>query len=94
MQIVKLLGDKVLIRRDEAAKVTSGGIIMPEVAQEQNRKPTGVIVHIGNGDKAVSSGLKAGDRVWFAQGFANEIDLGGEKLYDVDLGGIVAVVEG
>ena len=65
------LGDRVVIERDESEETTSGGIVLPDAAQDKPAR--GRIVSVGNG-KLLDDGtrgqlqVKAGDRVIFSIG--------------------------
>lgn len=59
------LGDRVLVRRLEAKLVSTGGVLLPEIAAE--RPAEGIVVAVGDGlpDKPMS--LKEGDHVLFGK---------------------------
>ena len=44
---VRPLGDKILVKRDEAATKTDGGIYLPESAKDKPKQ--GKVVALGNG---------------------------------------------
>ena len=44
---IQPLGDKVLVKRLEAADVTSGGIVLPDSAKEKPRE--GTVIALGDG---------------------------------------------
>src|SRR5438552_1918653 len=77
------LQDRVLIRRVEPETKTSGGIFIPDTAQE---KPVeGEVIAVGPGIRDEHGRLhpldvKAGDRVLFGKWSGNEIKLDGEEL--------------
>jgi len=56
---IKLVGNRVVVRRQEA-KTTRGGILLPEAAQEKSRQ--GEVVAVGTGNLSP----KVGDRVLFS----------------------------
>ena len=58
MKIVPL-GDKVVVRRLEAEEVTSGGIVLPDAAQEKPKQ--GRILSVGDG-KLLPDGTRAKPR--------------------------------
>jgi chaperonin GroES len=89
------LQDRVLIRRVEPETKTSGGIFIPDMAQE---KPVeGEVIATGPGNRDEQGKLhpldvKAGDRVLFGKWSGNEIKLDGEELVimkESDLMGVV-----
>ena len=62
------LGDRVLIKQDEAEEKTASGLIL---ASESKEKPQrGVVIAV----------VKPGDHVVFAKYGTNEIEVEGEKL--------------
>ncbi len=76
------LGNKVLVKRDEAESVTDSGIVLPESAKD--RPKTGVVQAVGEGNLNTETGerepltLKKGDRVIFSSYAGTEINLEGE----------------
>ena len=90
------LQDRVLIRLVEAEAKTSGGIIIPDTAQE---KPTeGEVVAVGSGARDEDGKLhpldvKAGDRVLFGKWSGTEIKLDGEDLMIMKEADIMGVIE-
>jgi chaperonin GroES len=90
------LQDRVLIRRIEPEKKTSGGIFIPDTAQEKPME--GEVVAVGPGardeaGKLVPLDVKAGDRVLFGKWSGTEIKLDGEDLMimkESDIMGVVA----
>jgi len=90
------LHDRVLIRRIESEEKTSGGIIIPDTAQE---KPSeGEVIAIGPGGrdesgKLVPIDIKAGDRVLFGKWSGTEVKVDGEDLLimkESDIMGVIA----
>ena len=82
MAKVKPLGDRVLVKRIEAAEKTAGGIVLPDAAKEKPKE--GEIVAVGEG-KLLDSGkrselqLKVGDRVLFSSYAGTEVKIDGEE---------------
>jgi len=89
------LHDRVLVRRIEADQKTSGGIIIPDSAQE---KPSeGEIVSVGNGSKAedgtvTALDVNAGDRVLFGKWSGTEVKIDGEDLLIMKESDIMGVI--
>src|ERR671911_455898 len=77
------LHDRVVIKRIEAEEKSSGGIIIPDTAQE---KPSqGQIIAVGPGGrdeagKLIPIDLKVGDRVLFGKWSGTEVKLDGQEL--------------
>jgi chaperonin GroES len=90
------LHDRVMIRRVDAQGKTTGGIIIPDTAQE---KPVeGEIVAVGPGardDKGtvVPLEVKAGDRILFGKWSGSEIKLDGEDLLIMSESDIMGIIE-
>jgi chaperonin GroES len=80
---IKPLRDRVLIKRVESEEKTSGGIIIPDSAQEKST--IGVVVEVGSGKvledgKVLPNDVKKGDRVVFPKYSGSEIDVKGEQF--------------
>ena len=80
---LRILQDRVLVRRVEPEVRTAGGIFIPDTAQE---KPTeGEVVAVGPGvrdeeGKVHPLDVKSGDRVLFGKWSGTEVKLDGEDL--------------
>lgn len=77
------LGDKVVLRRQQAADTTAGGIVLPDTAKDKPQK--GEVVAIGDGHTRddgtkVALTVKEGDRVIFSSYAGDEIKVGEEEL--------------
>ena len=77
------LQDRVLIRRVEPETKTSGGIFIPDTAQEKPME--GEVVAVGPGAHDQTGALhpldvRAGDRVLFGKWSGTEVKLDGEDL--------------
>jgi len=94
---IKPLHDRVLVRRVEEDKKSSGGIIIPDSAKE---KPTkGEIVAVGNGardenGKVIPLDVKVGDIVLFAKWGGTEIKVDSEELLIMKESDILGIIEG
>jgi chaperonin GroES len=91
------LHDRVVVRRLAAEEKTSGGIIIPDTAQEKPME--GEIVAAGPGardeqGKIVALEVKAGDRVLFGKWSGTEVKLDGEELLIMKESDLMGVVEG
>jgi chaperonin GroES len=90
------LQDRVLIRRVEQEAKSSGGIIIPDTAQEKPMQ--GEVVAVGPGARGEDGKLhpldvKAGDRVLFGKWSGTEIKLNGEDLMIMKESDIMGVLE-
>lgn len=94
---IRPLHDRVLVRRTEEERTSSGGIIIPDSATEKPNR--GDIIATGNG-KITDSGdiramdVKTGDTVLFGQYAGTEVKVDGEALLMMKEEDILAVIEG
>ena len=90
------LQDRVLLRRIEPEEKTSGGIIIPDTAQEKPME--GEIVAAGPGARnergeIMPLGVKPGDRVLFGKWSGVEVRVAGEELLVLKEADLMGVVE-
>ena len=91
------LHDRVLIRRVEQEAKTTGGIIIPDTAQEKPME--GDVIAVGPGARGDNGkvhplDVKAGDRVLFGKWSGTEVRLDGEELMIMKESDIMGLVEG
>jgi len=91
------LHDRVVIRRVRAEEKTSGGIIIPDTAQEKPME--GEVVAVGSGARneqglIVALEVKAGDRILFGKWSGTEVKLDGEELLIMKESDIMGIIEG
>jgi len=72
---LKPIGDRIIVRRQAAEEKTSGGIILPDTAQ--NKPQRGEVIAVGPGKlkkdgKRAAMQLKAGDQVLFTSWAGDE----------------------
>ena len=89
------LQNRVLLRRVDQEAKTSGGIIIPDTAQEKPME--GEVVAVGPGARAKDGALhpldvKSGDRVLFGKWSGSEIKLDGEDLMIMPESDILGVI--
>jgi chaperonin GroES len=93
---VKPMDDRVLIKQCEAEEVTSGGIVLPDSAQEKPQR--GKVVAVGVG-KLLDSGergsmtLKKGDEVFYGKYSGTEIKIDGSEYVLIRESDVLAVLE-
>lgn len=80
---IEPLGDRILVKADDAMRMTKGGIALPDNALEKSK--TGVVVAVGPGrllDSGERSGipLNEGDRVLFNEYAGTLVKIGEEKF--------------
>jgi len=94
---VRPLGDKILIKRDEAATKTDSGLYLPESAKDTPR--TGVVKAVGQGRLNKDTGdyspfsVKKGDRVLFNSYAGTEVKIDGEELILMNEESILALID-
>jgi chaperonin GroES len=81
------LGARVLVRRIGEESVTSGGIIIPELAREKPQE--GEVTAVGPEVRD----LKVSDRVLFGKWSGTEVRAGGHDLLIMAEGDIMGVIE-
>jgi chaperonin GroES len=91
------LHDRVVIRRVLAEAKTSGGILIPDTAQEKPME--GEVVAVGPGARneqglIVALGVTAGDRILFGKWSGTEVKLDGEELLIMQESDIMGIIEG
>ena len=92
----KPLHDRVVVRRVENDEKTSGGLIIPDSAQEKPAE--GEVVSVGNGaidekGNRMPMDVKAGDRILFGKWSGTEVKIDGEDMLimkESDILGIMA----
>jgi chaperonin GroES len=90
------LHDRVMIRRIDPAAKTTGGIIIPDTAQEKPME--GEVVAAGPGARnekgaLVPLSVKPGDRILFGKWSGTEIKLDGEDLLIMTESDIMGVID-
>jgi chaperonin GroES len=91
------LHDRVMVRRLNAEEKTSGGIIIPDTAQEKPME--GEVVAVGPGvrneqGQLVAPDVGAGDRILFGKWSGTEVKIDGEALLIMKESDIMGIVEG
>jgi chaperonin GroES len=91
------LHDRVVICRVNAEEKTTGGIIIPDTAQEKPME--GKVVAVGPGTRneqgqLVPLGVKAGDRILFGKWSGTEVKLDAEELLIMKESDIMGIIEG
>ena len=89
------LHDRGLIRRVDQEAKTTGGIIIPDTAQEKPME--GDVIAVGPGargedGKVQPMDVKAGDRVLFGKWSGTEVKLDGEDLIIMKESDVIGVI--
>lgn len=97
---IKPIGDRVVVRRltdEETGTKSASGIIIPDTVSKE-KPEQGIVVAVGlgkwdeDGEKRVPMDVKVGDRVVFSKYGYDEVKVGGEELYIVSSGSILAIL--
>ncbi len=94
---IRPLGDKILVKRDEAQTKTDSGIFLPESGKEKPK--TGVIHAVGSGALNTDTGeriplsVKPGDKIIFTSYAGTEVKLGIDELLIMSEDDILAVID-
>lgn len=87
---IKPLADRVLIEPTEAEAKTSGGIFIPDSAQEKPQK--GKVIAVGPGTKDVEMEVKAGDTVLYGKYSGTEINVDNKDYLIMRQSDIIAIL--
>jgi chaperonin GroES len=93
---IRPLGDRVLIKTEEAKETMKGGIIIPDSAKEKPQE--GAVVAAGPG-KILEDGkirpmsVKKGDKVIYSKYAGSEVKLDGEEFLLMREDDILGIVE-
>lgn len=96
-QSVRPLGDKILVKRDEAASKTESGIFLPESSKDKPK--TGIIEAVGTGALNTETGeriplsVKKGDKIIFSSYSGTEIKLEGGEFLMMSEDDVLAVID-
>ena len=85
---LKPLGNRVVLKHQEAEEKTQSGIILPDSAKEKPQ--TAVVIAVGPGKEMQ---VKEGDRVICTQYAGTEIKVDDEEYVIVSQNDIIAIVE-
>ncbi len=89
------VGEKIVVKRLNTEEKTSGGIVLPDVAQKRPRQ--GRVLSIGDG-QLLPDGTRAshqvgeGNRVLFGDYAGTEVKVNGEELLIMSESDVLAVV--
>jgi len=94
---VRPLGDKIIVKRDEAESVTDSGIYLPESAKDKPKQ--GKVIALGNGNLNKETGervpftVKKGDEVIFSSYSGTEIKIDGEDMLIMTEDDILGIID-
>lgn len=93
---IQPIGNRVLVKPDEIEEKTSGGLVLPPSASEDQKPETGTVVKLGRGKvdgKEVSFEVSVGDRVYFKKYSPDEILIDGDKYLLLNEEDILAIIK-
>ncbi|MBL9119973.1 MAG: co-chaperone GroES [Phycisphaerae bacterium] len=94
---VRPLGDKILVKRDEAATKTESGIFLPESAKDKPKR--GKVIAVGDGilnkdnGQRIPFSVKKGDSVIFSSYSGTEVKIDGDAFLIMTEEDILGVIE-
>lgn len=88
---VKPLGERVLLKKEEAEEKTASGIILTGNAKEAPQWAT--VVAVGPGTDEVKMEVKKGNKVLYSKYAGTDVKLDGEELLLISQKDILAIVE-
>jgi chaperonin GroES len=94
MNIVPI-GDNLVVKRLAAEEVTTGGIVLPDAAQQKPQQ--GRVLSVGDGPllpsgKRAQPEVQEGDRVVFGSYSGHEVTVDGEPLLILRLRDVLAIL--
>jgi chaperonin GroES len=93
---LKPLDDRIVIKQSDAEEKTSGGIILPDAAQEKPQ--IGKVVATGPGKllddgKRGKMSVKEKDKVIYAKYIGSDVEIDGEKYVILKESDVLGIVE-
>jgi chaperonin GroES len=94
---MQLLGDRVLVRPEEALKKTASGILIPDAAQKE-KATRGTVLAVGPGrmnddGKVLPMSVRIGQKIFFNPGWESEIEVDDEKLHLIHESDVKAIIK-
>jgi chaperonin GroES len=92
---IRPLGDRILVKREDAAETVSGGIIIPDSAKEKPQE--GKVVAVGKGriddsGKHIAMEIKKGDRILMGKYAGSEVKVDGAELIIMREDDVLAII--
>jgi chaperonin GroES len=88
---VKPLADRVIVKLEKSETKSSGGIIIPDTAQEKTQ--IGVVVETGPGTEKEKITVSAGQKVMYDKYAGTQIKIDGIEHLILKMADIVAIIE-
>lgn len=95
MASIKPLGHRVLVKRLDAEEVSTGGIVLPDTAQEKPQEAE--VVSLGTGGKDdngndITFTVNEGDKVLISKYGGTDVKVNGDDLLIINEGDILGVI--
>lgn len=93
---VRPLYDRILVRQEDAEERTSGGIYLPDSAQERPQQGEIVAVGIGtvlDSGRLVEPSVKVGDKVLYGKYSGTEVKIDGQEYTIVRENDLLGILE-
>ncbi|MDR0785750.1 MAG: co-chaperone GroES [Treponema sp.] len=88
---VKPLADRVVVKQEKSEAKTSGGIIIPDTAQEKTQ--IGVVTAVGPGTEKEKITVSVGQKVMHDKYAGTQVKINGEEHLVLKMQDIIAVIE-
>ncbi|MDR2860589.1 MAG: co-chaperone GroES [Elusimicrobiota bacterium] len=94
--MIRPLGDRVLVKPEEAKEVKKGGIIIPDTAKEKPQE--GEVIAVGKGKtsddgKLIPLDIKKGDKVLFGKYSGTEVKIDNIAYLIMSQDDILGIIE-
>jgi chaperonin GroES len=86
---IKPIGDRVLVKMQDTEEKTSGGIYIPQTAQEKTQ--IGEVVAIGDDTDTIT--VKPGQKIMYDKYAGTTIKVDGEEQLIMKMADILAIIE-
>jgi chaperonin GroES len=88
---IKPLADRVIVKLEKGETKSSGGIIIPETAQEKTQ--LGKVIAVGPGTEKEKITVKPGDKVMYDKYAGTQIKIDGDEHLILKMADVVAVID-
>lgn len=86
---IKPLGDRVLIKIEEAETKTASGLFIPQTAQEKTQQ--GVVITVGDDTETIT--VKVNDKVMYDKYAGTPVKIDGAEHLILQMSDIIAIIE-
>jgi chaperonin GroES len=86
------LGKRVVVKPEEVEETTSGGLIIPPTAQDNDKSEVGIVVKLGTGEADFEFSVEVGNKVFFKKYSPDTLEMDGEVYYILSEEDVLAVI--